>query len=124
MTPTLSDDVGPSGAVRSAAACPGGTAAVAAADTVSTTGARVVAACGSCALEHTARNPPSVGMMRNKPGESADDHGAGRPARRRTVVHSARLRPSQYGSRNRLLYSLPLGSRGIASMKSMLLGRL
>lgn len=39
-------------------------------------------------------------------------------------AHTARSRPSQYGSRSRRLYSLPLGSRGIAPMKSTVLGRL
>jgi hypothetical protein len=38
--------------------------------------------------------------------------------------YSARVRPSQYGSRNRRLYSLPLGSRGSSGTKSTLLGRL
>ncbi len=37
---------------------------------------------------------------------------------------TARVRPAQYGSRSRRLYSLPLGSRGISGTKSMLLGRL
>lgn len=40
------------------------------------------------------------------------------------AAHTGRVRPSQYGSRSRRLYSLPLGSRGISAMKSMLLGRL